>query len=349
MRALRLHGPRDLRVDEVPEPQVVPGTVKIRVGWNGICGFDVRNYLDPVLPDEYLHPVLRTHGPHVQGHEFSGRVVEAAADVRGLAQGAVVAVEPLVFDGSCAACRRGEYNLCENFGFIGLMGGGGGMSEYVVVPADRVHRMPDDVSPTVAALVEPLAVAWHAVRRSGAGEDDEVLVVGAGPVGLGVVMAARAHGAAHVTVSEVSALRRRVAAELGADLVLDPAETDVVAAVRDRAPLGADVSFETSGAGNDALAVLIGALRKGGRAVTVSEGRPVLLDPAVLAFTEIDLVGSFGYGPVDFPEVIDAIGRGALRPKGMITDRLSLEEARDKGYEELIAHGEDHVKILVHP
>ncbi|WP_306370789.1 zinc-binding dehydrogenase [Nocardiopsis sp. CC223A] len=349
MRALRLHGPRDLRVDEVPEPRLVPGAVKIRVGWNGICEFDVRNYLDPVLPDEYLHPVLRTHGPHVQGHEFSGRVVEAAADVRGPTEGAVVAVEPLVFDGSCAACRRGEYNLCENFGFIGLMGGGGGMSEYVVVPADRVHVMPEDVSPTVSALVEPLAVAWHAVGRAGLGEGDNVLVIGAGSVGLGVLMAARAHGAAHVTVSEVSALRRRIATDLGADLVLDPATTDVVAAVRERAPLGADVSFETSGAGTDSVTSLIGALRKGGRAVTVSEGRPVMLDPAVLAFTEIGLVGSFGYGPVDFPEVIEAIGRGTLHPKALITDRLSLEEAREKGYEELIAHGDDHVKILVHP
>ncbi|MFY7069229.1 zinc-binding dehydrogenase [Nocardiopsis changdeensis] len=349
MRALRLHGPRDLRVDEVPEPRVVPGTVKIRVGWNGICEFDVRNYLDPVLPDEYLHPVLRTHGPHVQGHEFSGRVVEAAADVRGAPQGAVVAVEPLVFDGSCAACRRGEYNLCENSGFIGLMGGGGGMSEYVVVPADRVHVMPEDVSPTVAALVEPLAVAWHAVGRACLCEGDTVLVVGAGAVGLGVLMAARARGAAHVTVSEASPLRRRVAEELGADLVLDPAETDVVAAVRGSAPLGADVSFETSGTGTEAVATLIGALRKGGRAVTVSEGRPVVLDAAVLASTEIGLVGSFGYGPLDFPEVIEAVGRGVLQPKELITGRLSLEEAREKGYEELIAHGDDHVKILVHP
>ncbi|CAL9394590.1 Sorbitol dehydrogenase [Nocardiopsis dassonvillei] len=349
MRALRLHGPRDLRVDEVPEPRVVPGSVKIRVGWNGICGFDVRNYLDPVLPDEYLHPVLRTHGPHVQGHEFSGRVVETAADVRGLSPGAVVAVEPLVFDGSCAACRRREYNLCENYGFIGLMGGGGGMAEYAVVPADRVHPMPEGVSPTVAALVEPLAVAWHAVRRSGMRRGDSVLVIGAGPVGLGLLMAARARGAGRVSVSEVSALRRRVAADLGADLVLDPTETDVVAAVRERATLGADISFETSGAGTDAMASLLGALRKGGRAVTVSEGPPVVLDPAVLAFTEIDLVGSFGYGPGDFPEVIAAIAAGSLRPKPLVTDRLTLEKAREKGYEELIAHGDDHVKILVHP
>lgn len=349
MRALRLHGPRDLRVDEVPEPRVVPGTVKVRIGWNGICGFDVRNYLDPVLPDEYLHPVLRTHGPHVQGHEFSGRVQECAPDVRGLSEGAVVAVEPLVFDGSCAACRRGEYNLCENHGFIGLMGGGGGMSEYAVVPADRVHLMSEGASPTVAALVEPLAAAWHAVRRSGMRAGDSVLVVGGGPVGLGVLMAARARGAGHVTVSEAAPLRRRIAEELGADRVCDPARQDAVAAVRGRAPAGADVSFETSGGGTGAVSALLGSLRRGGRAVVVSEGRPVVLDPAVLASTEIELVGSFGYGPGDFPEVIAAIAAGSLSPKPLVTDRLCLEEARERGYEELIAHAGGHVKILVHP
>ncbi|MDE3720416.1 2,3-butanediol dehydrogenase [Nocardiopsis sp. N85] len=333
----------------MPEPRLTPGSVKIRVEWNGLCASDLHNYLHPAMPDEYLHPVLRTHGPHVQGHEFSGRIVEAASDVEGLPEGAVVVVEPLVFDGTCAACRRGAYNLCENFGFIGLMGGAGGLAEYAVVPADRVHRMPEGISPTVAALVEPMAVAWHAVRRAGLVPGESVLIVGAGPVGLELLMVARAWSAGHITVSEISETRRRQAVDFGADLVLDPTEVDVVSKVRARAPGGVDMAFEASGAGTPALLTMIGSLRKGGRAVTVSQGRPVEFDPTVLMLAEIDLTGSFGYDGPDFPAVIESIRIGNLSPKPLITDRVSLEEARERGYEELLAHGDRHVKILVHP
>ncbi|MFE2432006.1 2,3-butanediol dehydrogenase [Streptomyces sp. NPDC059373] len=349
MRALRLHGPKDLRVDDIPEPQIRPGTVKIKVEWAGICGSDLHNYADGQIPDDYAHPLFGEKGPHVQGHEFAGRVVAAADDVSGIDEGTVVAVEPLVSDGTCPACLRGEYNLCENFGFIGLMGGGGGMSEYVVVPADRVHLIPEGISTETAALIEPLTVAWHAVRRAALRPGDSAVVIGAGPIGLGLLMAAKAQGAGFVAVSEVSAARKRLAHDFGADLVLDPTQEDVVARVRQHVSSGVDASFEASGAGKPAIDALLGVLRKGGSAITVAAGRPAQFDPNLLMMTEVNYTGSFGYNGPDFPAVIEAVRDGRLNPHALITDRISLEEAQEHGYEELLHHGDAHVKILVHP
>ncbi|MWA01576.1 alcohol dehydrogenase catalytic domain-containing protein [Actinomadura sp. LD22] len=349
MRALRLHGSRDLRLDDIPEPQVRSGTVKLKVEWNGICGTDLHHYQQPMVPDDFRHPLLGDLGPHVQGHEFSGRVVQTGPGVTGLPEGTLVAVEPLVYDGTCPACRRGDNNLCDSLGFIGLMGGGGGLSEYAVVPADRAHPIPDGISAETAALVEPLSVAWHAVRRSGLGDGGTALIVGAGPIGLGLLLAAKAHGAAFVAVSEVNTARRGLAALSGADLVLDPAQDDVVAQVRRHVPAGVEVSFEASGAGTPAVSALLGALAKAGRAVAVSQGRPVELDPDILMLTEINYTGSFAYNGLDFPAVIQAIADQRLRPDALISDRIALDDAPRLGYEALLEHGSEHVKILVHP
>jgi 2-desacetyl-2-hydroxyethyl bacteriochlorophyllide A dehydrogenase len=349
MRALRLHGPKDLKVDEIPEPELRPGTVKVKVEWAGICGSDLHNYVEFQIPSDYRHPLFGEAGPHVQGHEFSGRVAEVAPDVAGVDVGALVAVEPLVSDGTCPACLRGEYNLCENFGFIGLMGGGGGMSEYAVVPAKQVHRIPDGIDAETAALIEPLTVAWHAVRRAALEPGDAVVVIGAGPIGLGLLMAAKAQGAGFVAVSEMSPARKQLARDFGADLVLDPSEQDVVGRVRARIPGGVAAAFEASGAGKPAIDALLGVLAKGGSAVTVAAGRKTEFDPNILMTMEIDFTGSFGYNGPDFPAVIEAVRDGRIRPEALISDRIVIEDAQRLGYEELLAHADRHVKILVHP
>ncbi|WP_431036357.1 alcohol dehydrogenase catalytic domain-containing protein [Streptomyces sp. P6-2-1] len=347
MRALRLYGAHDVRIDEIPEPETRPGTVKVKVAWAGICGSDLHQYARPAFPADFVHPLFGEPGPFVLGHEFSGRVVDVAADVDGVPLGALVAVEPLIADGTCAACLRGDYHLCERFGFIGLMGGGGGMSEYVVVPAAKAHVLPAGVDAETGALVEPLSVAWHAVRRGGLGTGGTALVVGAGPIGLGLLLAAKARGAASVAVSEMSAARKRLAAALGADLVLDPADDDVVARVRAAVPGGVDAGFEASGAGRAAVGALLGSVRKGGTAVTVAQGRTAEFDPNLLMLTEIGYTGSFAYNGPDFPAVLAALADGRLRTEGLVSDRLSLDEVREKGYEELLAYADGHVKILV--
>ncbi|WP_189827607.1 zinc-binding dehydrogenase [Streptomyces finlayi] len=255
-----------------------------------------------------------------------------------------------MYDGTCPACLRGEPNLCVQFGFLGLMGGGGGLAEYAVVPAGRAHVLPEGVSTETAALVEPLAVAWHAVRRGGLTEGGSVAVVGAGPIGLGLLLAAKAQGAGFVAVSEIDAARRELALGLGADLAVDPTEQDAAAEVLARVPGGVDAAFEASGAGRAAVDTLLAVVRKGGRAVTVAQGGTAELDPTALMVNEIVYTGSFAYDATDFPAVITALADGRLREESLtalVTDRIPLDRADEDGYRELLARGGAHVKILV--
>ncbi|ROO87923.1 (R,R)-butanediol dehydrogenase/meso-butanediol dehydrogenase/diacetyl reductase/hypothetical protein [Actinocorallia herbida] len=349
MRALRLHGPRDLRLEEVPDRDLRPGTVRVRIEWAGICGSDLHFYEEPPYPPEYAHPVTAETGPHVIGHEFSGVVTECAPDVTGVSPGMPVVVEPTLFDGTCAACLRGETNLCENAGFIGINGWGGGMSENVVVPAHRVHVLPEGVTTEAAALIEPLAVAWHAVRRSGLRPGETVAVIGAGPIGLGVLMAAKAQGAGLAIVSEPNPARRAAAQAQGADVVVDPLSDDLLAITRYVTnSAGVDASFESSGAGKPALDGLLGVLRKGGRSVLVAPHRPLEFNPGTLLF-ESSMTGSMAYRGDDFPQVIAAIADGRLRPEALISDRIPLERAVTDGFEALLGAPDQHVKILVQP
>lgn len=350
MRALRLHGPRDLRLDDIPEPRLRPGTVKVKVEWAGICGSDLHFYEALPYPVEYEHPVTGEPGPHVIGHEFSGRVTEVADDVTGILAGAAVVVEPTLFDGTCPACLRGETNLCDNSGFVGINGWGGGMSEYVVLPAHRIHLLPDSVSTATGALIEPLTVAWHAVRRSALRPGETSAIIGAGPIGLGLLMAAKAQGAGTVVVSEPNRARREAALAYGADLVVDPLSENLLDRVREATGgQGVDTSFEASGAGKPAVDSLIGVLRKGGRAVTVAPCRPVEFSPSTLLTTEVVYTGSLAYHGDDFPQVIAAVTEGRISPDALVSSRIPLESAVRDGFDALIDAPDQHVKILVHP
>ncbi|MFF1736320.1 zinc-binding dehydrogenase [Streptomyces sp. NPDC058247] len=149
----------------------------------------------------------------------------------------------------------------------------------------------------------------------------------------------------------MSEARKQLARDLGADLVLDPTREDVVSRICEEVPGGVDASYEASGAGKSAIDALLGSLRKGGHAVTVTvaAGRPTEFDPNQLMTTEINYTGSFGYNGPDFPAVIAAIHDGRLNPDGLISDRIALEDAPEKGYAELVDNAGGHVKILVHP
>src|SRR5258707_1364557 len=186
MLAVRLHGNRDLRVDEMPEPDSVgPGQLRVMPQWCGICGTD--------------------------GHEFSAVVAETGAGVRDLRAGDRVAVLPHVFCGSCYYCLRGRQGLCSSLRLTGVTWPWGGLAEQAVVPASQAVRLPDEVSFEQAAVLEPLATVVHGVERSGLRPGDNVLITGGGPIGQLAVLAAAAAGAGQIFVSEPQAPRRAVA------------------------------------------------------------------------------------------------------------------------------------------
>lgn len=349
MLALRLHAATDARLDDIPEPQVGPGTVKVRIACAGICGSDLSLYAHAPIPDDWVHPLIGERGPHVLGHEFSGHVTEVGDGVEGIPIGALVAVQPTVEDGTCPACLRGEPNLCEQGGFLGVNGGGGGFAEYVVADAAKVFVLPSEFTPETGALVEPLAVALHAVRQSGITPGSSALVVGGGPIGLGLLLCLKAVGAERVIVSEVSSSRRALAASLGADAI-DPRAVDPVAYAREvTGGQGVDASFDAAGVGKATFAPALDGLRKGGTTVAVAMyHEPVELDLGTVMVTEKGCAGSFAYTRDDFRAVIDAVADGRIDPTPLVTRRIPLANVVDGGLDLLRGDGrETEVKILV--
>ncbi|EGD55036.1 2,3-butanediol dehydrogenase [Gordonia neofelifaecis] len=346
MKSLLLFGAQDARVVDVPEPEPGPGQVKVKVECAGICGSDLSLFQYAPIPAGFKHPLLCTDGPHALGHEFSGRVVALGEGVDDIEVGALVAIRPNVYDGTCPACLRGEQNLCKQGGFIGVSGGGGGFSEYAVAGRDAAHVIPEEFGPEVAAMVESTAVAWHAVKQSGATAGTSALVIGAGPVGLGLVACLKARGADTVYVSELSAARKERAAAMGAE-VLDPSEVDVVAHVQEVG--GVDVSFDASGVGQPTYDTALDALRPGGTSVVVAMfHEPVQVDLQKYMTSEKRLVGSMAYTDADFGEVVDAIVDGRLDPKPLITGHIKLDDIVDKGLNHLLGEGRNsEIKILV--
>lgn len=351
MKAAVFYGPRDVRLEDVAEPEIRPGSVKVKVSWCGICGTDMHEYLaGPIFipPAGSPHPITGETLPLTLGHEFAGEVVEVADDVDTVATGDRVAIQPFYRCDECASCRRGLYNMCEKLAVYGLMGGGGGMSEFAVTPSYMIHQLPDGLTSEQGALVEPIAVGLRAVRRAGFREGQSAVVFGAGPIGAVTVQCLRALGAGQIMVAEVAEARKNKALEIGADAVIDPTEEDVVEKVRElTGGEGAEHSFDAAGI-PETLQTALGATRKGGTVTIVSIWEaPVQINPNDIVLSELNVIGIIGYTPEDFADTIAMLKDGQIETEGIITERIPLSDVVQGGFEELVDHKDRHVKILV--
>jgi (R,R)-butanediol dehydrogenase / meso-butanediol dehydrogenase / diacetyl reductase len=351
MRAARFHGRGDIRVDEVPDPQVGSGQVEVSVDWCGICGTDLHEFLEgPIFipPKGTPHPITGAELPVVMGHEFAGVVSAVGPGVSGVQEGDRVAVEPYYVCGECVACAAGRYNICRKLGFIGLSGQDGGFAERCVVDARWVHPL-GDLPTDVGALVEPLAVGYHAVRLSGLRPGGTAAVFGAGPIGLVTTAALKAAGAGKVVVVEPAAARKAKASGAGADEVVDPTGADVPDAIRDLTDgAGADVAFECAGV-DAVLAAAIGSVRPGGTVVNVAIwGHVPQVAMNDLVLSEVTVVGSLAYCG-DHADTIALLRDGKVDAEQFITGRIGLTDLVDRGFRELIDNKEENVKILVSP
>ncbi|WP_138760504.1 2,3-butanediol dehydrogenase [Modestobacter altitudinis] len=351
MRAARYHARGDVRIEDVPTPDLRPGTVAIDVAWCGICGTDLHEFLEgPIFipPPGSPHPVSGEEAPIVMGHEFSGTISAVGEGVDDLSVGDAVVVEPYIIRDDVDTSPGQPYQLSPDMNFIGLGGHGGGLSERVVVQRRWVHPV-GDVPLDQAALIEPLSVGHHAFMRSGASAGDVALVGGAGPIGLLLSALLTAQGLT-VIITEVSAARKAKAVETKvAEHVLDPTEGNVADRVRElTGGRGADVCFECTSV-NAVLDTLIDAVRPGGVIVNVSIwGHPATLDMVKLVLKEIDLRGTIAYAG-DHPATIELVRSGKVDLAPFITARIPLEDLVPQGFETLIHHNDTQVKILVHP
>ena len=291
---------------EVLSPRA--GEVRLDVAFCGVCGTDVhiaRGHMDH-----------RVRVPQVIGHEMSGTVAELGPGVDGYEIGDPVVVRPLDARAETPA-DKGFSHICRGLKFLGIDTPGAFQSSWTV-PAFTLHRLPPTVDLRLAALVEPLAVACHDVRRGEVGPNESVVVIGGGPIGLLVGLVAAAEGA-DVTLSEVSSFRRELAAALGLDAI-DPTTTDPHAAILDRTGgAGADVVFEVSGsaAGADVMTSLA-CIR--GRVVVVAifpEPQPVRLFD--FFWKELRMVGARVYEPEDYARAIDLLAEDALPLEHLIS------------------------------
>jgi (R,R)-butanediol dehydrogenase/meso-butanediol dehydrogenase/diacetyl reductase len=352
MRAAVWHARQDVRIEDVPDPpDPPPGQLQVEVAWCGICGTDLHEFIaGPVyIPHEAPHPLTAVQAPVMIGHEMSGRVIAVGNGVEDFAVGDRIAACPIIGCRHCRWCRSGSMAQCDSVAFLGTSWSGGALSEKLNLYAYQCFHLPDTISDEVGALVEPFSAAVRAVDQGRIGPDDNVAIVGAGPIGLMALLAAALRGAKRVVAVEVAQRRKEKAKELGATAVIDPTVEDPGRrALEITEGEGFDVVIEC--AGQPVTALLAGRLtRTRGRLVVMGVfEKPAALDMFDLVFREKTVTGSMsGFGL--YEETIRLMANPEFKGSELITGRIPLSELVGTGYHGLLYEKETHIKTLVSP
>jgi (R,R)-butanediol dehydrogenase / meso-butanediol dehydrogenase / diacetyl reductase len=347
MQAGVLHGPHDLRVENVADPICGPGDVVIAVAYNGLCGTDASEYTKGpgMVPLHTRHPGSGHVGPTVLGHEFIGTVVEAGRDVASW-KGRRVACGAGVSCGSCSWCKAGRTNLCTAYYTLGLSIHGG-LAEFVAAPSTTCRVIADECADLDAALAQPLAVGIHAAKRADVRPGATVVLLGVGAIGSFIAAALAGHDGPIIAI-DVDDGRLDVARQLGATATHRIAPDASPSDVRDLVPLGAEVVFETAGV-NGAAARALAMATRGGTVMLVGLNRtPQPLELADVVLREVDIKTTVAHVcDSDLPRALELL---TLRPlSGLLLDRVvPLSDVVAGGFERL-ARGSATGKILVDP
>lgn len=318
------------RIDEVDEPHLPEhGFVKVRVRVAGICGTDLRHW-------KKAEPELECH---IMGHELAGEVVAIGEGVDNVRPGDRVVVETVMGDGACPYCNVKRYNICEHLYDVRSQFVSRAYGEYLVGPADKMFVLPDHVSFEEAALVDTLSVCLHGQHLSGLTINDRVAVIGAGPIGLGQLMLAKASGA-DVLITDVVDSALELAGDLGADEIVNSAEEDPIERImRFTDGRGADIVFECCGgpAMPETLPQATKMVRRGGKVVLIGgfdDGEvSIPLEWQRIQMSEIQLIpsASFSYRDIyaEQGEVVELIAKGKLPVGKLITHRFTLDQINE--------------------
>jgi len=325
-----LHKP--LACETLPDPTPGAGEVVVKVGRCGICGSDLHMTEDAAYGCR--------HGD-VLGHEFAGEVVGLGKSVEGLRTGDLVSVIPLKSCGQCEHCRKGEVQWCAQFGLQG-----GGYAEYALTRPNQCVKLPASVSIADGAIIEPLAVALHGVNLSGLKAGDKVLVLGAGPIGLAVAFWVKRMGAAKVAVQDIAEFQRSRALDMGADVfVVDPA--DPVGSAERALGGKADVVFECVGVPG-LIAQAVEQVRPRGTILLLGLcTKPDTFNSFAMLSKEVKLVTSAFFTVPDYRASLDALAEGAIEPRLLVTDTISLAET--PAVFESLKHRTSQCKVLIAP
>lgn len=351
MKAAVWHARQDVRIEAVPDPPPPPlGQIQVEVASCGICGTDLHEYVGgPLYIPHKPHSLTGVQAPVIVGHEMCGRVVAVGDNVTDFAIGDRVAACPIIGCGRCRWCKSGSMGQCDQVAFLGLSWSGGGLAERVNLFTYQCFHLPDEIGDEVGALVEPFSATYRAVEQSKCGPEDQVAIVGAGPIGLMALMAARIRDAGSITVIEVAEGRIEAAKRCGADAIINPSREDPEnRALEMTDGRGFDVVMECAGLRTTAL--MAGRLtRTRGHLVVMGVfEEPAALDLTDLVFREKTVTGSMGgYGL--YEESISAMTDPRFHGDVLITDRIGLDALVDEGYNGLLYEKEKHIKVLVKP
>ena len=328
-------GKSEFREIETPVPKA--GEVLIRIMKIGVCGSDIHVW-------HGKHPF--TSYPVTQGHEVSGEIAALGAGVENLEVGQKVTIQPQVVCGKCYPCRHGKYNLCETLKVMGFQTTGVA-SEYFAVDAAKVTPLPQEMSFDEGAMIEPLAVAVHAVRKFGDMQGIRVAVLGAGPIGILVAQAAKGMGAESVLITDISDLRLEKARQCGVDFCVNTREADFgEALVSSFGPDKADVIYDCAG-NNVTMGQAIRCARKGSTIILVAVFAGMAeVDLAVLNDHELDLNTTMMYRNEDYLEAIELVRAGKVDLKPLISKHFAFRDYAE-AYRYIDENRETTMKVII--
>ncbi len=345
MKAVVLNGPNDFEATEIEKPVIGDNDILLEMKKAAICGTDMR-----------ILNGTKTRGvryPSVIGHEMCGVICEVGKNVKGFEVGEKVSIANVIPCGSCPACLAGRENACMNRKAIGYEFNGG-FEEYILIPeiaikSGNVVKLPENVSFTAGALIEPLACCIRGLKNAGTGFNDTVLIVGAGPIGLMHMQLSKIAGAKQVIVSEPNEMRRQVAKELGADICVDPTTEDLEQIIKE----------QTNGMGADVIVMAIGVpalvnstlkLCKKGGTVNLFAGfagtGECTIEVNTIHYNEIRVNGSTAYKRADYLEAADMVKSGKINLDRIATHTFKIENFKD-AYE--MSKSGKGLKIIIEP
>lgn len=326
---------------ERPIPEVKPDEVLVKIEYVGICGSDMHYYETGAIGDYVVEP------PFVLGHEPGGTVVEVGSNVTHLKVGDRVALEPGKTCGQCEFCKTGRYNLCPDVIFFATPPVDGVFQEYVAHEAALCFKLPENVSTLEGALIEPLAVGFHAANQGNAHAGQTAVVMGAGCIGLVSMMALKAEGVSKVYVVDVMQKRLDKALELGADGVINATQVDTVEEILKLTEgAGCDLAIETAGT-EITTRQCIHAVKKGATIVCVgySKSGEMTLPMSLALDKEIRFETVFRYRHI-YPMAIDAVASGKVNLKGIVTDIFEFDDIQN-AMDKSVADKANIVKAVV--
>jgi len=345
MKAAVIREYKTIAVEEVKKPVLKENHVLIKVIYSSICGSDQH-----ILKGEF-HP--RTKLPLIPGHEFAGIIEEVDKSVKIFRPQDKVTVDPIIWCGTCAACKAHHYPACTTLKLIGI-DLDGGFSEYVSVPTHMVYKIPDHISDEYAALVEILSIGFHASARAGLGQHDNVLIVGSGKVGQSILHAAKTITDGKIIMADILDERLSLASSAFPDIyTINIKDTDPIAAVKElTGGDGVDIAFESVGhevpveGRFNPVRTCINAIKGGGKVCVLGlSDHPSEILMKELIWKEAKIITSrVSHG--EFSKVIEALDKGTLNPGKMITGVLNLEDVQ-KGFDLLDNEPAKHLKILL--